>query len=139
MGDFLLLSRSAYGAMIPGTNVRLPAYSKPRRGDVVVFRGTADPIDLVKRLLGMPGDTLSMVTGVLHVNGVAVNEPYVERRYPSNDVADPEMGGHSRFTSAGAVTGPALGCRYWAGCAGAGSAIGFADAVWLAQARSNAA
>jgi len=50
VGDFLVLSKSAYGATVPGTDVRLPGYTEPRRGDVVVFRGSHEPIDLVKRL-----------------------------------------------------------------------------------------
>ena len=71
VGDFLVLSKSAYGATVPGTDVRLPGYTTPQRGDVVVFRGHHEPIDLVKRLVGLPGDTLSMQDGTLYINGVA--------------------------------------------------------------------
>src|SRR3972149_2780423 len=66
VGDFLVLSKSAYGATIPGTDVRLPGYDVPGRGDIVVFRGHHEPIDLVKRLVGMPGDTLAMRDGTLY-------------------------------------------------------------------------
>jgi signal peptidase I len=91
VGDFLLLSKSAYGATIPGTHVRTPGYSEPRRGDVIVFRGHHEPLDLVKRLVGMPGDTLSMVAGVLHLNGRALTEPYAERNHPESDGWHPAM------------------------------------------------
>jgi len=85
VGDFLVLSKSAYGATIPGTGVRLPGYSHPQRGDVVVFRGHHEPIDLVKRLVGMPGDTLSMKDAVLYIDGVAQDEPYVHHVDASGD------------------------------------------------------
>src|SRR5688572_4963 len=59
VGDMLVANRLAVGPRIPGTERRLPGYSRPRRGDVVVF----DPhheenMKLVKRLMGLPGDTL---------------------------------------------------------------------------------
>jgi signal peptidase I len=91
VGDFLVLSKSAYGATIPGTSARLPGYDVPRRGDVVVFRGPREPIDIVKRLVGLPGDTIAMQGGTLYLNGVAHDEPYVQRRHADRDVADPMM------------------------------------------------
>lgn len=91
VGDFLVLSKSAYGATIPGTDVRLPGYSEPHRGDVVVFRGHHEPIDLVKRLIGMPGDTLSMDDGILSINGEHQSEPYVKHTSPTEDGSHPWM------------------------------------------------
>jgi signal peptidase I len=91
VGDFLVLSKSAYGATVPGTGVKLPGYSEPKRGDVVVFRGHHEPIDLVKRLVGLPGDTLEMRDGVLLVNGAAQPEPYVRHTDPGGDVTHPWM------------------------------------------------
>jgi signal peptidase I len=85
VGDFLVLSKSAYGATVPGTGVQLPGYSHPTRGDVVVFRGHHEPIDLVKRLIGMPGDTLAMKDGVLSIDGVPRSEPYVRHTDPAGD------------------------------------------------------
>jgi signal peptidase I len=97
VGDFLVLSKSAYGATIPGTTVRTPGYSYPKRGDIIVFRGHHEPLDVVKRLIGMPGDTLSMVDGVLYRNRVALDEPYVERSYPEGDGWHPAMQWQSDF------------------------------------------
>ena len=91
VGDFLVLSKSAYGATVPGTDVRLPGYDSPDRGDIVVFRGEHEPIDLVKRLVGMPGDTLAMADGVLYLNGQAVPEPYAQRLDPTGDGSHPWM------------------------------------------------
>jgi signal peptidase I len=91
VGDFLVLSKSAYGATVPGIDVQLPGYTQPRRGDIVVFRGHHEPIDLVKRLVGMPGDTLAMRDGTLYVNGVVQNEPYVRHTDPMGDGTHPWM------------------------------------------------
>src|SRR5690606_6924787 len=91
VGDFLVLNKAAYGATVPGTDVRLPGYDEPERGDIIVFRGHHEPIDLVKRLVGMPGDTLEMRDAVLYVNGEAQDEPYVRHTYPAGDGGHPDM------------------------------------------------
>lgn len=81
VGDFLMVNRLALGSRIPGTRARLPGYSEPRRGDVIVFDPPhEDDLKLVKRLVGLPGDTLSMRGGVLHVDGEPLEEPYVRHR-----------------------------------------------------------
>jgi signal peptidase I len=77
IGDWLFVNKLVYGPTVPFTQSRLPGYQEPRRGEVVVFTSPPqidqpeDPTPtLVKRLVGMPGDTLYMRSGVLHVNGV---------------------------------------------------------------------
>jgi signal peptidase I len=92
VGDFLILSKAAYGPKIPFTAVHLPGYTEPERGDVVVFRPPHDPdLDVVKRLVGMPGDTLSMREKVLFINGESVDEPYTRHSDMEGDVAHPWM------------------------------------------------
>ena len=55
-GDLLVLNKVAYGAQIPGTRVRLPAFDEPRLGDVIVFLPPHEPDkNYVKRLVGIPG------------------------------------------------------------------------------------
>ncbi|MFW6331615.1 MAG: signal peptidase I, partial [Gemmatimonadota bacterium] len=77
VGDFLILSKAAYGPVVPFTDLRLPGYTDPERGDVVVFRPPHDPdLDVVKRLVGMPGDTLRMDDKLLFVNGDRYEEAY---------------------------------------------------------------
>jgi signal peptidase I len=86
VGDFLLVNKMLYGAEIPFTGQRLPAIRAPRRGDVVVFEFPDDPSkNFVKRLVGMPGDTLAMHSGQLVRNGANVHEHYVEHREPGVD------------------------------------------------------
>ena len=91
VGDFLVLSKSAYGATVPGTDMRLPGYDSPKRGDIVVFRGHHEPIDLVKRLVGMPGDTIEMRDGELFLNARRVDEEYARRQDPHGDGNHPWM------------------------------------------------
>src|SRR5688500_3666858 len=74
VGDFLLVNKLVYGAEVPFTGYRLPAVRSPKRGDVLVFQY---PLDLsknyVKRVVGLPGDTLGMADGVLVLNGARVS------------------------------------------------------------------
>jgi signal peptidase I len=78
VGDMLLVNRLAIGSRVPGTTVRIPGYSSPHRGDVLVFDPPHEPdLMLIKRLVGLPGDTLRMRDRVLYVNGEALDEPYV--------------------------------------------------------------
>jgi signal peptidase I len=91
VGDFLVLNKSAYGASVPGTAASLPGYDTPQRNDIIVFRGHHEPIDLVKRLVGMPGDTLEMRRGQLLVNGQPADEPWARHTDPHGDGSHPWM------------------------------------------------
>jgi signal peptidase I len=78
VGDMLLVNRAAIGSRIPGTSIRIPGYSSPKRGDVLVFDPPhEETLKLIKRLIGIPGDTLEMRDRVLYRNGEIVDEPYV--------------------------------------------------------------
>ncbi|MCY4646983.1 MAG: signal peptidase I [Gammaproteobacteria bacterium] len=79
-GDFVWVNKAALGSRIPFTDIRVPGYSEPRRGEILVFDPPHDDtLMVVKRLVGMPGDTLAMRDKTLFVNGVARDEPYVLR------------------------------------------------------------
>jgi signal peptidase I len=79
VGDWLFVNKLVYGPHIPFSRSNLPGYTDPKRGDVVVFVSPYQPDmaangedptpTLVKRLVGMPGDTLYMRDGLLYVNG----------------------------------------------------------------------
>lgn len=86
VGDFLLVNKLLYGAEIPFTNAQLPAVRAPERGDVIVFQYPADlSKNFVKRLVGLPGDTLAMRDGVLYLDGRPQNERYVSHSEPGVD------------------------------------------------------
>ncbi len=81
IGDHLLVDKLAYAPAGPIARHLLP-YEEPQHGDVIVFR---DPVDrnvtLVKRLIGLPGDHIRIVSGVVYRNGKALNEPYIFHKY----------------------------------------------------------
>ncbi len=86
VGDFLVVDKMVYGPEVPFTHVRLPALRQPARGDVIVFKWPSDPsINFVKRVVGVPGDTLLMLDGVLRRNGRVVTEQYVTHSSPETD------------------------------------------------------
>lgn len=83
VGDYLMANNAVFGAYLPFTDIRTPAFRDPRFGDVVVFRPTYnDPIiDVVKRVIGEPGDTIQMIDRIVYRNGERLDEPYVEPNY----------------------------------------------------------
>ena len=84
IGDFLFVNKALYGAEVPILGTRLPAVREPRRNDILVFDSVEDEgLKVVKRLIGMPGDTLSMENGELFRNGERVNEPYALHSDPT--------------------------------------------------------
>lgn len=89
VGDFLFVNKLLYGAEVPLIEKRLPAIREPRRDEILVFDSVEEEgLKVVKRLVGMPGDTLMMEAGLLYRNGERVNEPWVIRTDPSIN-ADP--------------------------------------------------
>jgi len=98
VGDMLIANRAAVGVRIPGTHARIPGYSSVKRGDILVFDPPhVDDLKLVKRLIGVPGDTVSMKDGVLTLNGQLQNEPYVKHEYPTGDDPDPRMAWQAEY------------------------------------------
>ena len=92
VGDFLLVNKMVYGAEVPFTRVKLPAIRSPQRGDIIVFQWPLDRTkNFVKRIVGMPGDTVEMRNGNFIRNGVVQREPYVVHTAPGSDVADDEF------------------------------------------------
>jgi signal peptidase I len=101
VGDMLVANRLAVGPRIPGTQRHLPGYAKLRRGDVVVFEPRhQEGAQLVKRLMGQPGDTLAMKSGVLWLNGEPLDEPYVRPGSVPDD-ASPEFSWQRDYLVAG--------------------------------------
>jgi signal peptidase I len=70
-GDLVLVNKLAYDLRVPFTTLRLSRWGDPARGDIVVFFSPDDRTRLVKRVVGLPGDTIELRSEVLYVNGVA--------------------------------------------------------------------
>lgn len=92
VGDFLLVNKTSLGSPIPGTAFRIPGFTEPKHNDIIVFRADHSPgLDIIKRTIGIPGDTLWMTDGVLFRNGDQVPEPYIVRDPRVPDASDASM------------------------------------------------
>src|SRR2546426_8415556 len=93
VGDFLFVNKAIYGGEleIPLTGIRccrLPGYAEPRRDGIVVFRSVEDStpnLNIVKRVIGGPTDTLQMTHDTVYRNGKRLDEPYALHLGPQPD------------------------------------------------------
>jgi signal peptidase I len=80
IGDHLILSRIGYDAGIPFTSWQVPLWRQPKRQQIIAFRSPffedGGYPDLIKRTIGLPGDTVDIKHGVVYINGQALAEPY---------------------------------------------------------------
>jgi signal peptidase I len=96
IGDYLFVSKYTYGYSHYSLPYSPPLFSgrimgsEPKRGDVVVFRlPKDDSVDYIKRVIGLPGDRIQMIRGVLHINEQPV------RRERADDFVDTDESGRS--------------------------------------------
>src|SRR4051794_2376136 len=68
-GDRIFVNKLAYDLKVPFTTLRLARWSEPARGEVVVFFSPANGDRLVKRVVGLPGDTVELRANQLWING----------------------------------------------------------------------
>lgn len=64
------------GSLCIGSRVAY-AFKTPQRGDVIVFTTSESDVKLVKRIIGMPGDTIAFENNILYINGQIYTEPYL--------------------------------------------------------------
>ena len=73
VGDFIFVNKYVYGLRLPVLNTRIIEIDSPQRGDVMVFRLPSDPrVNYIKRLVGLPGDTVVYENRRLYINGEQV-------------------------------------------------------------------
>jgi signal peptidase I len=73
VGDLILVNKFHYGLRLPVLNTKITEGEKPQRGDVMVFRYPPKPsLDYIKRVVGVPGDTVAYLNKRLTINGQAV-------------------------------------------------------------------
>jgi signal peptidase I len=91
VGDFILVNKYEYGLRMPITNTKMTNGSPLKRGDVVVFRYPKDEsVDYIKRVIGLPGDTVAYEDKKLTINGKPVPET------PLPDYFDDERIGYAK-------------------------------------------
>ncbi|MFI9652269.1 signal peptidase I [Guyparkeria halopsychrophila] len=74
IGDFILVNKFTYGLRLPVVNTKVLPIGEPERGDVAVFRYPQQPeVDYIKRIVGLPGDTVRVDDQRLWINGEPVS------------------------------------------------------------------
>ena len=95
VGDFIFVNRFVYGLQVPLTDVQLPGFRDPQRGDVIVFRYPPDPSkNYIKRVVGVPGDTVKVNRRKVMISGDYIDEPYTKHIHPQtlpSDYEDPRI------------------------------------------------
>ena len=82
IGDHILVSKFSYGVKIPFTDICFLDFHKPEREDVIVFREPKQgKKDFIKRVIGLPGDTIEMKNNTLFLNGEPVGYTKIGRDY----------------------------------------------------------
>ncbi|MDO4904982.1 MAG: signal peptidase I [Lautropia sp.] len=70
VGDLILVNKYSYGVRLPVINTKIIDVGEPQRGDTVVFRYPLDTsVDYIKRVIGIPGDTITIRKGRVFING----------------------------------------------------------------------
>jgi signal peptidase I len=91
VGDFILVNKFDYGLRLPISNTKITEGRPLQRGDVVVFRYPKDEsVDYIKRVIGLPGDTVAYQNKQLTINGKPVPET------PLPDYLDEERLGYAK-------------------------------------------
>ena len=79
-GDFILVNKFTYGLKFPITDYKFLTLGQPQRGDVVIFRLPKNPkIIFIKRIVGIPGDTISYKNKTLYINQQKMPQSLVEQ------------------------------------------------------------
>ncbi|MCM8796866.1 MAG: signal peptidase I [Candidatus Omnitrophica bacterium] len=84
-GDLIIVNKFLYGARIPLTFIRFPAFRRPLRGEVIVFKYPENPgKNFIKRLVGFPGEVVEIKDGTIYIDGRPMTEPPFGERYYYN-------------------------------------------------------
>ena len=96
IGDHLLVNKYVFGPARSWVERVLLPSARPRRGDIVVFKYPEEPDrDFIKRVIGLPGDTLEVRQKKVYVNGEALDEPYAHYMDAASTAAE-----HREFIAA---------------------------------------
>jgi len=86
IGDHLIVNKFVYAPTVSPIERMLLPIDPIRRGDIIVFKYPEDPSrDFIKRVIGLPGDTIEMRNKTVYVNGSPLDEPYAHFIYPPDE------------------------------------------------------
>lgn len=105
IGDHIMVCKFIYGVKLPVLNVKIIPISKPKRGDIIVFKWPPNPkVAFIKRCIGLPGDEIKIVNKTVYVNGKLLIDPYTKfidphiyPYYTTNVSADTISGSRDNF------------------------------------------
>jgi signal peptidase I len=90
IGDYIMVNRYVFSPADSAWEKALLPVRDVRRGDVIVFKFPEEPeIDYIKRVIGLPGDTLEIRRGIVYVNGQRMDDPFVKEAYRLPDSHEP--------------------------------------------------
>ena len=92
-GDYILVNKFIYGVRLPYMNTPLLTYNEPKRGDIIVFIYPKDPSkDFIKRVIGMPGETVQVINGKIYIDNSPIDDPwgYFDKTEPPGFIATVE-------------------------------------------------
>jgi len=106
-------------ALTPLTKIRLPGFTKPKRGDVIVFIFPDERAkDFIKRLIALPGDVVEIKDGKIYINGQVFNDPSIRNTYYYNRgeygaIGTPIRVPEGKYFVLGDNSGSSHDSRYW--------------------------
>jgi signal peptidase I len=107
IGDHLLVNKFVFGPATSGLERALLPVRDIARGDIVVFKYPEEPErDFIKRVIGLPGETLELKNKKVHINGRPLDEPYVHFLVPPSATGQ-EVAPYDVRENYGPVTVPA--------------------------------
>jgi signal peptidase I len=140
VGDHLIMSRIGYDAGVPFTHWHVSLWKNPHRQQMIIFHppyGRNNP-DLIKRVIGLPGDTIDIHDGAVWINGKKLEENYTTgpTRLPSPDERLPRFQGlpmtvpKDEYFVMGDNRGNSYDSRYW-GCVPRDAIIGTPVTIYM--------
>jgi signal peptidase I len=83
VGDFILVNKWTYGIRLPVVRTKIIELNSPKRGDVMVFFPPHEERYFIKRVVGLPGDEIHVLNGVLYINGDKMTQKVLEGEEPA--------------------------------------------------------
>ena len=88
VGDFILVNKYAYGVRLPVLGTKIVNVDDPKRGEVMVFIPPHENKYYIKRVIGLPGDTVRYENKALFINGEAIGKEFVENIIVNTSIGD---------------------------------------------------